>query len=423
MEVLEKLLLDVLYIIEHVSVCHVILKKQWNMEGKKEKLWSLLGFAFAYYVLWFTGSESRIFWTVVVFLIFRYLFGMPFSQTIAVFIVSKLFTAMLEAAVNIRPAIPLDQTDVMQITIVVIVVVWLYHFIIGRKIDDEIFQLPLPLWAVMAGILFILVLSFVLLKFIMTKIVDQEQILVMGNVLVFMAGMAVCGLMIAMAYFFHRTARYKSQKEIAENYNEQQKEYFTRLLEKEQATRQFRHDIIGHLVAVEKLCADENARKAGEYVSTLLADVSAISKAQYDVGNEIVNVIINYYFAPVMDCCEVYVNGTMGGELGIQSSDLSVLVSNMAKNAVEAVMQMPEEERKIRFKVSQGRDYLHMHMENTCTGNLLYDKKGRLKTTKDDTQNHGYGMKSIAGIAEKYEGSHEVKADDGEFAVDVFLKV
>lgn len=423
MEVLGKLLSDILYIIELVSVCHVVLKQPWGISGKKERLWSLLGVVLTYYFLWFTGSESRILWTVVVFLIFRYLFGMPFFQTVAVFIVSKLFTAMLEAAVNIQPTIPLGQTDVIQITIVVIVVVWLYHFIIGRKIDDEIFQLPLPLWAVTAGILFILVLSFVLLKIIMNEIVDQKQILVMGNVLFFMAGMAVCGLMIAMEYFFHRTARYKSQKEIAENYNEQQKEYFSRLLEKEQATRQFRHDIIGHLVAVEKLCADGNSKKAGEYVSTLLADVSAISKAQYDVGNEIVNVIINYYFAPVTDCCEIHVNGIMGEELGIQSSDLSVLVSNLAKNAVEAVMQLPEGERKIRFKVSQGRDYLHMHMENTCTGNFLYDKKGRLKTTKDDAKNHGYGMRGIEGIAGKYEGKHEVKADDGEFAVDVFLKV
>ena len=163
--------------------------------------------------------------------------------------------------------------------------------------------------------------------------------------------------------------------------------------------------------------------KAGEYVNTLLAEVSSVSKAQYDVGNEIVNVIVNYYFSLVKGNCVVHVSGYMGEETGILSSDLCVLVSNLAKNAVEAVMQLPEEKREIRFEVAQGRDYLHISMENTCMGNYLCDKNEKLITTKRDSKNHGYGIDNIEQVTRKYKGRFEVQKDSGKFSVGIYLKL
>lgn len=422
MELLEKLLLDVLYIIEHVSVCYVVLKQPWKIGGKK-RLWGLL-ISFSLYFFWqLTVGESGILQAIVIFIFFCCLFEMPVAQTAAVFVVSSLFTVLLEAAVSVLQTVYFRQADVIQITIAVIAVVWLYHLVLGRKLEKEFFQLPLSLWWLIGGFLFIFALTFAFLKFVIIKFAENNKAVIIGNMLICFAGMAVCGLMLAMMYYFNKTACYRNQKETAETYNEQQKEYFDRLLKKEQATRQFRHDITGHLLAVEEMCKNGNSVKAGEYVNTLLAEVSSVSKAQYDVGNEIVNVIVNYYFSPVKGNCMVHVSGYMGEETGILSSDLCVLVSNLAKNAVEAVMQLPEEMREIRFEVAQGRDYLHIRTENTCTGNYLCDKNGILKTTKRDTENHGYGMKSMEQIIRKYGGRSEIQKEEGKFAVEIYLKV
>ena len=46
---------------------------------------------------------------------------------------------------------------------------------------------------------------------------------------------------------------------------------------------------------------------------------------------------------------------------------------------------------------------------------------GSLKTTKTDASNHGYGLKSIEAIAEKYSGTLSVKAENGEFILSVSL--
>lgn len=423
MEIVERLLLDVLCIIEHVSVCYAVLKQPWKTGGGKKGMFGLLISFFLYFSSQLTVGEMGILQLLVVFVFFYSLFEMPFSKTAAVCAVSVFMTALLENTVFVLQTVYLSERDKIQTVMAVIVLVWLYHFVIGRKLEKEFFQLPLSLWWMMGGILFILTFSLVFQKFAIIMLAKNQKVFIMGNALVCFTGVAVCGLMLAMVYYFNRTASYRSRKETAEHYNEQQKEYFGRLLEKEQATRQFRHDITGHLLAVGEMCRNGDSEKAGEYVNTLLAEVSSVSKAQYDVGNEIVNVIINYYFSPLKGNCAVHVSGYMGEETGILSNDLCVLVSNLVKNAVEAVMQLPEEKREIRFAVARGRDYLHIGMENTCTGSYLCDKNGKLKTTKRDAANHGYGMKSIEQIIRKYQGRSEVQKDSGKFTVEIYLKV
>ena len=58
-------------------------------------------------------------------------------------------------------------------------------------------------------------------------------------------------------------------------------------------------------------------------------------------------------------------------------------------------------------------------MENSFSG-FLREKGGRLLSTKDEGQ-RGYGMQSIAQIAEKTGGSMEYESRDGVFTVNVLL--
>ena len=97
-------------------------------------------------------------------------------------------------------------------------------------------------------------------------------------------------------------------------------------------------------------------------------------------------------------------------------------MSNLAKNAVEAVAHLTEKERKIYFLVSQGKGNLRIRMENTYTGNLKIDKNGNIRTIKKDARNHGYGVKNVMKIIEKYDGEKDVSTDNNRFIVDVTFK-
>ena len=51
------------------------------------------------------------------------------------------------------------------------------------------------------------------------------------------------------------------------------------------------------------------------------------------------------------------------------------------------------------------------------------DEKGCLKTTKEDEENHGIGLSLISSIAEKYDGSFEIKTENNTFTAIVNLKL
>ena len=89
------------------------------------------------------------------------------------------------------------------------------------------------------------------------------------------------------------------------------------------------------------------------YLSEMLGEISEISKRQYDVGNDIVNTIINYYFLPIRENCNIKVKGYMWEEQEVSQRDLCIIVSNLVKNATESVENMQNHEKEILFEVKE----------------------------------------------------------------------
>lgn len=56
------------------------------------------------------------------------------------------FEGVIECAISMVICEDADILEQIVVTIIVIAVIWIYHFFIGRKLDREILQLPLPLW-------------------------------------------------------------------------------------------------------------------------------------------------------------------------------------------------------------------------------------------------------------------------------------
>ena len=63
-----------------------------------------------------------------------------------------------------------------------------------------------------------------------------------------------------------------------------------------------------------------------------------------------------------------------------------------------------------------------VHIENFYEGSLSFDN-GLPKTTKKDKRYHGFGMKSIRMITEKYHGYFKVKAENGLFILNILIQL
>lgn len=105
----------------------------------------------------------------------------------------------------------------------------------------------------------------------------------------------------------------------------------------------------------------------------------------------------------------------------ISPSDQYSLFMNAVDNAIEAVRDVPDVTRRvIRLRIAAAGKLLSVHMENYCEGaGALKFVDGLPQTTKGDARWHGYGMRSMRLIAEKYGGALTASVEDDMFHTDI----
>ncbi len=87
----------------------------------------------------------------------------------------------------------------------------------------------------------------------------------------------------------------------------------------------------------------------------------------------------------------------------MEEGDIYSLFGNIIDNAIEAVGELSEDERVINFQAREEGGKL-MVTEYNCYSRPLVFEDGVLQTTKADKRYHGFGLKSIRAICEKYGG-------------------
>lgn len=103
------------------------------------------------------------------------------------------------------------------------------------------------------------------------------------------------------------------------------------------------------------------------------------------------------------------------------ASDLYALMGNALDNAIEAVRQLDEhEKRSISLVIRRAGNTAVMHVENYFAGTLSF-RDGLPETTKDDRTNHGYGMKSMRLIAQRYHGTLHARTQGDVFHLNVIV--
>jgi hypothetical protein len=108
----------------------------------------------------------------------------------------------------------------------------------------------------------------------------------------------------------------------------------------------------------------------------------------------------------------------------ISNADLYSIFGNAIDNAIEAVMKIKEKEkRSINLIVRNVKSFVSISVENYYVGKISFDSQGLPITTKSNTDYHGYGMKSINVIIDKYNGDMTITAKDEIFSLNIMLNI
>lgn len=424
---IEILITAILEIIENVSFCYVVLKKR-RKKAPWEKGVGLAVTAIVFFCLWLWGYGYNpvlfIMLEAVCFFLMQFLYGMTLAESVRIWFFIFSFLSIVETVITNIINLIVEQrnsfSNMFFCSIAVLLFLWLYHVLLGKRIDREKFQMPVRLWVMMEGILFVYMLIVTYFSRLL-KFIQPARLVLIGTVLSVLGGIGTFGIILAIMYYFNGTAKYKIQSEMAESYNAQQKEYFLKLLEREEETKKFRHDILSHFIRLQGLCKEGDS-EIKKYLSELLKNIEELSNKQFDVGNEVVNVMINYYFVPLKDICDIAVKGFAGEFPAVSDVDLCVVVSNLTKNAAEAAASVTKVRGAIRFFISKGNHYLSIRVENTYEGDIVFGKEGLPKTSKEKGS-HGYGVWNVKEAVEKYQGKLKIKAENNWYIAEVFMKI
>ncbi len=112
-------------------------------------------------------------------------------------------------------------------------------------------------------------------------------------------------------------------------------------------------------------------------------------------------------------------DGTLLNQIYVM--DLCTIFGNVLDNAMEHVIQIEDEEKRlIHVTVSKMAEFALIRVENYLQDEVHFD--GELpSTTKGNKEYHGFGLKSIKYSVKKYRGTLEVKTENHWFTVHILI--
>lgn len=165
--------------------------------------------------------------------------------------------------------------------------------------------------------------------------------------------------------------------------------------------RRIRHDMKQSYLVIDSLMSDKKYTEANEYIKSNISNLGK-SEVIIDVGNDFVNAILNSKLTFAKSAGIEVICSSTNNIGGIDDTDLCSLLGNMLDNAIEACEKCSGE-KLIETSISIRDNKCSIIVSNSVEAEILKNNKA-LKTTKKDTENHGFGVRSIRAIAEKYGG-------------------
>ncbi len=105
----------------------------------------------------------------------------------------------------------------------------------------------------------------------------------------------------------------------------------------------------------------------------------------------------------------------------MKEAEIYSLFGNAIDNAIAAVLPLDKDKRSIGVNVGRVKDFVTVNVHNYFEGELRFGADGLPRTSKDDEVNHGYGLKSIRYIANKYDGNLSVEASGNLFNLNIIF--
>ena len=203
---------------------------------------------------------------------------------------------------------------------------------------------------------------------------------------------------------------------------EQQSEMIEKIKIQYDNLSEMRHNYVHELAYMQGVLNEKNYIKLEEYLKEKLSSEKLKGYNYIFTSNKVIDSIINYKFG-IAEQKGISVVCTLTAEIPESlEHDISIILSNLLDNAIEASEKLKDIKPEIILNITQKSGYYSILIKNRIEDSVISENK-QLHTTKVDKQHHGYGLKTVKMLTATHNGMTDIYEKDGFFIVNTMLNI
>ena len=241
------------------------------------------------------------------------------------------------------------------------------------------------------------------------------------SVWISLAGVFLLAINFTTFYLYETMIRFyleESEKKLLIQQNQAYQRQFNLIEKNQDKVRALRHDLKNQLNSMRSLLKVGKPNEAMKYLDGMDTFIESGDNFVH-TDNPHVDSILNYKIAEAkVGGITVETDILIPTAFRIDPFSLNVVIGNLMDNAIEASTMV--ENKHIRFVMRVDTSTLLIKVENTYAEAPVI-RNGEYVTQKPNAEFHGFGIKSVQAILEKYNGKMEVAIKDNHFDVIIFM--
>jgi len=177
------------------------------------------------------------------------------------------------------------------------------------------------------------------------------------------------------------------------------------------AMHKWRHDIINHIIVIRAMIDDDRSDEALEYLDKMVKfprNIVMMGKTDHHEINGLLHTKVHQ-----ADAKQISIDVTVSGSfrrIPLNPIEIGSILGNLIDNAMDAVTDLPVEERHIYVELTNNADKYVIRVTNENGGAISEDILKKVFNPKFSTKGHqGLGLIIVKELTERHGGCVTVK--------------
>ena len=403
----------------------------------KRKFWLLslvIGFIASFSILllrlWIPSDKNAIYsFSVLYFcsflfvsLSFSYSYKIPFSSSLSLCTIGYSFqhigyslASIITTIINSPSALGITIPSALLLTLdystFTLLYLFVYLFFI-KKMNGEIILVS---WrrAVVSFLAIFIITAVVNLLIVLSD--DLSALMVVANrILAIMA----CLFVIELQHSLASEGEKEKENSILKGILDSEKKHQKMSEESMNVINIKAHDLKKMIGYLKESDSPDDRKAIAEETNNAINEYSSLAHTQNNTLDQVLfekNLICLNHSIHLVAVCEGKLLSCM------EDTDIYSMFTNILDNAIEAQLKVPDKEKRdIHLKVNEFHGFIKIEENNYYNGKVSL-VNGNVITSKSDKVNHGYGIKSIKFIVDKYHGNTVIDTDNQLFKISIII--